>query len=60
MDRCDIERNPISLAAVRALGEAHLKCCMQMYYALALIKKGNAPIAGRKEPKFESVLVEAL
>ena len=25
MDRCEIERNPISLAAVRALGEAHLK-----------------------------------
>ena len=32
MDRCEIERNPISLSAVRALGEAHLKCCMQMYY----------------------------
>ena len=30
MDRCEIERNPISLAAVRALGEAHLKCCLQM------------------------------
>ena len=41
MDRCEIERNPISLAAVRALGEAHLKCCMQMYYALALITKGS-------------------
>ena len=24
MDRCEIERNPISQAAVRALGEAHL------------------------------------
>ena len=42
MDRCEIERNPISLAAVRALGEAHLMCCMQMYYALALITKGSA------------------
>ena len=31
MDRCEVERNPISLKAVRALGEAHLKCCMQMY-----------------------------
>ena len=41
MDRCEIERNPISLAAVRALGEAHLKCCMQMYHALALITKGS-------------------
>ena len=35
------ERNPISLAAVRALVEAHLKCCMQMYYALALITKSS-------------------
>ena len=41
MDSCEIERNPISLAAVRALGEAHLKCCMQMYYALALITRGS-------------------
>ena len=28
MDKCEIGRNPISLAAVRALGDAHLKCCM--------------------------------
>ena len=41
MNRCDIERNPISLAAVRALGDAHLKYCMQMYYVLALITKGS-------------------
>ena len=41
MDRCEIERKPISLAAVRALGEAHLNCCMQMYYALAFITKGS-------------------
>ena len=41
MSRCEIERNPISLAAVRALGDAHLKCCMQMYYALALTTKGS-------------------
>ena len=41
MDRFEIERNPISLAAVRALDEAHLKCCTQMYYALALITKGS-------------------
>ena len=33
--------NPISLAAARALGEAHLKCCMQMYYALSLITRGR-------------------
>ena len=41
MDRCEVNRNPISLAAVRALGEAHLKCCMQMYYALGLITRGS-------------------
>ena len=39
---CEIERNPISLEGVRALGDAHLKCCMQMYCALALITKGSA------------------
>ena len=26
---------------MRALGEAHLKCCMQRYHALALITKGS-------------------
>ena len=36
MDICEVERNPISLTAVGALGEAQLKCCMQMYCALAL------------------------
>ena len=41
MDRYVVERNPISLAAVRALGEAHLKCCMKMYYALAFITRGS-------------------
>ena len=41
MDRCEVERNPISLAAVQALGDAHLKCCIQMYYSLALITKGS-------------------
>ena len=41
MNRCEIERNPISLTAVRVLGEAHLKCCMKMYYALALITRGS-------------------
>ena len=41
MNRCEIERHPISLAAVRALSDAHLKCCMQMYQALALITKGS-------------------
>ena len=41
MDRCEVERNPISLAAVQALGDAHLKCCTQMYYSLALVTKGS-------------------
>ena len=41
MDKCEVERNPISITAVKALGDAHLKCCIQMYYPLALIKKGN-------------------
>ena len=41
MDRCEVERNPISLVAVRALGDAHLKCCIQMYYALAVNTKGS-------------------
>ena len=41
MDKCEVERNPISLAAVKALGDAHLKCCIQMYYSLALITKGS-------------------
>ena len=30
MDRCEVERNPISLTAVRALGDAHLKCCIHI------------------------------
>ena len=41
MNRFEIERNPMFLAAVRALGDAHVKCCMQMYYALALLTKGS-------------------
>ena len=41
MDECEIERNPISLTQVNALGDAHLKCCTQMYYSLALITKGS-------------------
>ena len=41
MDKCEIERNPISLAALSALSDVHLKCCMQMYYALAVIPRGS-------------------
>ena len=41
MDRCEVERNPISVAAVQALGDAHLKCCIQMCHSLALISKGS-------------------
>ena len=41
MSSVEIERNPISLVAVKALGDAHLKCCIHMYYSLALITKGS-------------------
>ena len=41
MDKCDVERNPISLAAVKVLRDAHLKCCIQMYFSLALRTKGS-------------------
>ena len=40
MDNCE-ERNPIALVAVMALGAAHLKCCIQMCYSLALMTKGS-------------------
>ena len=41
MDKCEIERNPISLVAVKALGDAHLKCCIQMFFSLASITRGS-------------------
>ena len=41
-DQCEAERNPISLAPVKARGEASLKCSMQLHYSLALITKGSA------------------
>ena len=41
MDKCEIERHPISLVAVKALGDAHLKCCTLMYCSLALITRGS-------------------
>ena len=41
MDKCEIERNPISLAVVKLQGDAHLKCCIQMCSSLALITKGS-------------------
>ena len=47
MDKCDVERNPISLAAVKLLGDAHLKCCIQMCYSLALITEGSLRILVR-------------
>ena len=34
MDSCEVERNPISLTAARALGGAHF---VQMYYAQASV-----------------------
>ena len=44
MDRCEFERKPSSVAAVQALGDAHMKCCIQMYFSLALITKGRVRI----------------
>ena len=35
------------LAAVKALGDAHLKCCIHMYCSLALITKGSVRTLGR-------------
>ena len=39
MDKCAAERILISLTAVKAQGEASLKCCIQMYCSLALTTK---------------------
>ena len=36
MNRCEIERNPTSLEAVRALGDAHLKCSLQLAFCAQL------------------------
>ena len=41
MGKCEVERNPIFLAAVKALGDAHVKCCIHMRCSLALIMKGS-------------------
>ena len=41
MDKCEIERNPIPVVAVKALDDTHLKYCIQMYYSLVLITKGS-------------------
>ena len=38
MDKCQTERNPISRAVVKALADAHLKCCMQMYNVRTLVQ----------------------
>ena len=41
MDKCEAERNPITLPALKALGEAHLKYCILMCYSLGLITQGS-------------------
>ena len=41
VDKCEVERNPISLKAVKALGDAHLNFCVRMFCSLALITKGS-------------------
>ena len=40
MDKCEVGRKPIPLAAVKLLGDTHMKCCMQMYHLLVLTAKG--------------------
>ena len=42
-DKCEIERNAISLAAVKLLVDAHLKCCIQMYCSLAFDNERQCP-----------------
>ena len=41
LDKCEIEKNPISLQAVKALGEEYANCSTQIYYSLALITKDS-------------------
>ena len=41
VDKCEAERNQTTLAAVKPLGDAHLKCCIQMYHSLALMTHGS-------------------
>ena len=50
--KCEVERNLISLVAVKALGDAHLKCCIQMYCSLALITKGSVRTLVRSVEEF--------
>ena len=46
MDKCEVERNPITLAGVKALGEASLsRVASQMYYSLALDNDWQCPNA---------------
>ena len=42
LDRCEIEKNPISLQAAQALEDEYPNCSTQIYYSLALITKGSA------------------
>ena len=42
IDKCEVERNPISLAAVKRW--AMHNCCMQMCYSMVLITKGRVRI----------------
>ena len=41
MDTCETERNQITLAAVKALGEVSLECCVQVLCSSALITRGS-------------------
>ena len=41
LDKCEIEKNLISLQAVKALGGECANCSAQIYYSLALTTKGS-------------------
>ena len=41
MEKSEVEWNPISLAAVQLVGDAHVKCCIQTYYSFVLTAKNS-------------------
>ena len=41
LDKCEIEKNPISLQAVKTLGHENANSSTQIYYSLALITKSS-------------------
>ena len=53
MDKCEAEGIPISLAAVKAQGEASLKCGIHTYYSLASIAKGSVRTLFRSVEEYD-------